>query len=287
MYRTEEDFIFAPPPLLAECVQYGMVKTLPGGGYLLPAGMHPIFLVILRGEIRVHRQDGSHSMARMCLCGGTRGILRAWAAPGTRILTLSVQPGQLRRLVAFPALAIMEDWVALDDFLTGRERGEAARCEMAIAATNNAARQAEAFLILLSALHRHRAGKAGDLVLPMEYFSLSPKVLASRFGLSLRQFERRFLTSYGQSLRSLRQQLRCSRLVASFVCGQPRIASSWADLAASFDYCDQSHLNHDLVRFTGYTPGQLATGIAGDDPAFWPYRISPLEIVRLFGPTGY
>lgn len=286
MYRTEEDIIFSPPPVLADCVQHGMVKTLPGGSYLLPAGIHPIFLVILRGEILIDRQNGPQPMARICLCGGTRGILRAWAAPATRILTLAVQPGQLRRLVDFHALTIMDDWVAFDDFLAGSERGEAARCEAAFAACHDAARQAEAFLILLSALRRHRAGEAADLTLPMEYFSLSPKALAGHFGLSLRQFERRFLASYGQPLRSLRQQLRCARLLASFVCGQGRIGS-WADLAADFGYCDQSHLTHDLVRFTGYTPGQLAAGIAGDDPAFWPYRISPLEMVRLFGPSGY
>jgi hypothetical protein len=70
-----------------------MVKALPGGGYVLPAGMHPLVLVILRGEIRVCRPGGMQPMARISLCGGTRESLRAWAAPGTRILTLAVKPG--------------------------------------------------------------------------------------------------------------------------------------------------------------------------------------------------
>lgn len=282
----EEDFIFSPPPDLAGCVQHGMVKTLPGGGYLLPAAMHPIFLVILRGEIRVDHPEGSRSMATLCLCGGTCRVLRAWAAPGTRILTLAVQAGQLRRLVAFPALEIMDDWVAFDAFLSGQERGEAARCEAAITAHDDAARQAAAFLALLSALRQRRREREGNLVVPPAYLGLSPCALATQFGLGLRQFERRFRASYGQSFRSLRQQLRCSQVLASFVSGQSK-AHSLADLAAKFGYFDQSHLNRDLVRYTGYSPGQLLAGIAGDDPAFWPYRISPLEMVRLFGAAGY
>ncbi|ANQ85518.1 AraC family transcriptional regulator [Azoarcus olearius] len=286
MLLTEEDFIFAPPAELGDCVQHGMVKTLPGGGYLLPAAMHPIFLVILRGEIRVDHPEGARCMATICLCGGTRRMLPAWAAPGTRILTLAVQPGQLRRLVDFPALTIIDDWLAFDCFLGGQERGEAARCEAALAESTDAARQTAAFLALLSALRRRRRESEGDLVLPAAHLGLAPKVLAARFGLSLRQFERRFLASYGQSLRSLRQQLRCSQVLAALVSGQPK-AHSLADLAARFGYFDQSHLNRDLVRYTGYSPGQLLAGIAGDDPAFWPYRISPLEMVRLFGPAGY
>lgn len=31
------DLLFAPSPALAGCVQHGMVKSLPDGGYVLPA----------------------------------------------------------------------------------------------------------------------------------------------------------------------------------------------------------------------------------------------------------
>lgn len=280
------DLLFAPSPTVADCVQHGMVKALPGGGYVLPAGMHPIILVILRGEIRVCRPGGTQPMPHISLCGGTRQSLRAWAAPGTRILTLAVKPGQLRRIADFPALTIMDSWADFDDFLTGQERGEAARCQALLADSDDTTDQVSACMALLSGLHQRRADGRGDMVLPPDGFSLPPEMLAARFGLSLRQFERRFRASYGQSLRSLRQQLRCSQLM-SFVASRPPGTGAWADVAARFGYCDQSHLIHDVLRFTGHTPGQLAAGIASDDPAFWPYRVAPRHMTRLFGPSGY
>ena len=280
------DFLFAPSPAVADCVQHGMVKALPGGDYVLPAGMHPLILVILRGEIRVCRPGGTQPMAPISLCGATRQSLRAWAAPGTRILTLAVKPGQLRQMVDFPAQTIMNSWADFDDFLTGQERGEAARCQALLADSDDTADQVSACMALLYGLHQRRADGRGDMVLPPDCFSLPPETLAARFGLSLRQFERRFRASYGQSLRSLRQQLRCSQLM-SVVASRPPGTGAWADVAARFGYCDQSHLTHDVLRFTGYSPGQLAAGIASDDPAFWPYRVAPRHMTRLFGSSGY
>ena len=53
------------------------------------------------------------------------------------------------------------------------------------------------------------------LCVPPTLLDLPADALAERFGVGLRQFERRFLESYGQALRSYRRQLRCSRLLAS------------------------------------------------------------------------
>lgn len=42
---------------------------------------------------------------------------------------------------------------------------------------------------------------------------LPADALARRIGLRVRQFERRFLETYGQSLRSYRRQIRCSQML--------------------------------------------------------------------------
>ena len=60
-----------------------------------------------------------------------------------------------------------------------------------------------------------------------------------------------------------------------------------ADLAVQAGYYDQAHLHHDLLEFTGHTPSALLAGIAGNDPAFWPYRLDRVQLARLFGPAGY
>lgn len=284
--HPQSEWLFQPPPALADCVCHGLIKNLPGGPYLLPAGLQPIFLLVLDGGIRFLHGDRQQQMARLNLCGGTQGPRQAWAAPGTRILTLSVKPGQLRRLIDMPAATIVDCRSPLDTLLRGEDLGELARCETALAVTRDPSQQVAAFFRLLFSLRRRRAGLDADLHLPIDLLATAPGELADRFGISQRQFERRFLASYGQSLRSFRQQLRCSRLIAACICGQRRI-DSWAGLAAEAGYFDQPHLHHDLQRFTGHTPGQLAAGLARDDPAFWPYRIASTRMGQLFGPSGY
>ena len=101
-----------------------------------------------------------------------------------------------------------------------------------------------------------------------------------------RQFERRFLASHGQSLRSFRHQLRCSQALISLI-DHGGVATSWAEHALDAGYGDQSHLHRDVMRFTGVTPGRLASGIANGDPRFWPYLAARQRVQALFGPTGY
>lgn len=303
------DLIVPPPPGLADCVQHALLKTLPGGPYLLPAGLQPLFLLILRGRITLHHAGRDTVLAPFLLCGGTRGIRRASAEPGTRILTLSLQPGRLRQLLPLPPLAVMEEAVPLTDLLTGEARGEALRvAEQAAGGKAVAARAGEVVsgepaaseAALLAALFaclqgwRARQAAAPDLVLPPPAWNAPASELATGLGLGLRQFERRFLQSYGQPLKSYRRQARCSLLLARFMArpAVPDTADSpaWvglADLAALGGYYDQAHLHRDLLSFTGYSPSALLAGVASDAPAFWPYRLAREQLQRLFGPGGY
>lgn len=303
------DLIVPPPPALADCVQHALLKTLPGGPYLLPAGLQPLFLLILRGRITLHHAGRDIVLAPFLLCGGTRGIRRASAEPGTRILTLSLQPGRLRQLLPLPPLAVMEEALPLADLLAGEARGEALRLAELAAGTKAAAAGAgqvpasettasEAALLaaLFACLQGWRARQAAapDLVLPPPAWNAPVSELAANLGLGLRQFERRFLQSYGQPFKSYRRQARCSQLLARFL-ARPAAADAadspaWAglaDLAALGGYYDQAHLHRDLLRFTGYSPRALLAGVAGDDPAFWPYRLAREQLQRLFGPHGY
>jgi AraC-like DNA-binding protein len=75
--------------------------------------------------------------------------------------------------------------------------------------------------------------------------------LADRSGLSMRQFERRFLERVG-----MRPKLfaRIARFEAALD-GKARFAaSSWTDVAHKFGYYDQMHMVHDFAEFTGETP---------------------------------
>jgi AraC-like DNA-binding protein len=79
----------------------------------------------------------------------------------------------------------------------------------------------------------------------------SVSALASAFGLSRRQIDRRFLTTLGRTPREFRRIARFAR--AWRLAGAARV-KSWAALAASAGYFDQAHLIRDFRLLTSETP---------------------------------
>lgn len=284
------DLFFSPPPELADCLHGALVKTLPAGRYRLPASLQPVLLIILRGRILVHADTGSTPLPGIALCGGACRPQAASAAPDTRIATASLRPGQIRRLFDPPAGQIMEMTLPLADLLVGDELAALHRFrdrldEIPAASEATGPGQIAALWQLLCQLRARRRSVPTDLHIPAEHLHLPVAQLADRFGIGIRQFERRFAESYGQPLRSFRKQARCSTTIAEFICGGR--TGDWADLAARAGYFDQAHLHRDITRFTGHSPAALAAGITRADPAFWPYQLPAGTLQRLFGPTGY
>lgn len=275
------DGIHLPPPDLADCLRNALVTGLPGGAYVLPAALHPLLLVILEGGIAVRRDGVAYPLPPLSVCGGTRGAREATAEPGTRILTVSLLPGGVRALFGVPGRALMEEAVDPARLLDRAGRGALARF---VDARRPAGRAVSGMWELLREIRRG-SDSPPALCVPPTLLDLSADALAERFGVGLRQFERRFLESYGQALRSYRRQLRCSRLLASLAGSD--LTEGWAALAVREGYADQAHLCRDVRRFTGYAPRELQAGIARDDPAFWPYRVDPKILARHFGPTGF
>jgi AraC-like DNA-binding protein len=75
--------------------------------------------------------------------------------------------------------------------------------------------------------------------------------MAGRAGMSLRQFERRFVQQVGVSPKLFAR-------IARFEAALDRMArspqGSWTEVAHRFGYYDQMHMVHDFSRFTGKTP---------------------------------
>jgi AraC-like DNA-binding protein len=80
--------------------------------------------------------------------------------------------------------------------------------------------------------------------------------LAARSGLSLRQFERRFIQQVG-----MRPKLfaRIARFEAALENKARFATKSWTDVAHEFGYYDQMHMVHDFGEFTGTTPTETLT----------------------------
>ena len=93
----------------------------------------------------------------------------------------------------------------------------------------------------------HMLDSAGRAVLPS---------LASKAGLSLRQFERRFIKQVG-----VRPKLftRMARFEAALERKARFVDQSWTQIAHEFGYHDQMHMIHDFAEFTGGSPSTTLT----------------------------
>ncbi|MCD4486385.1 AraC family transcriptional regulator [Chromobacterium vaccinii] len=261
-----------PPPNLAALLGDMLDIALPGGPLLLPATLHPMLLFVAGGEIRL---DRGGALAPAGLLGGCAGIRLATASPGARVLMAWLKPGQLPRLLGISAADAFDAYLPLDLLLP-----PAWLSPLTDAAGSALRPRAEALLCRLATQHGHRAP---TLALPSGWPARSAGDLAAHFGLSLRQFERRFRASAGQSLRAFRPQARLNRLLLN-----ARWTSSpdWADVAVAAGYADQAHLHRDFVRYAGRTPSAYIQSLGGDDPALRLYRLPREAVLRMCAEPG-
>jgi AraC-like DNA-binding protein len=119
------------------------------------------------------------------------------------------------------------------------------------------------------------------LSVAFEEFMLPPQRLAQRFGVGLRQFERRFVSVYGQNLRDMRKIARfVNALTVVMTGGEP--AGRLAQIAVDLGYFDQPHMTRDFMELAGATPGRLIGGAAELDPALsvMQYGACDLRLLR-------
>ncbi|WP_047237004.1 helix-turn-helix domain-containing protein [Chromobacterium subtsugae] len=260
-----------PPPGLAALLGDMLDIALPGGPLLLPATLHPMLLFIAGGDIHLAKHG---ALAPAGLLGGSAGVRLLAASPGARILMAWLKPGQLPRLFGIAAGEIFDAYLPLDSLLP-----PAWLSPLGDAVGDDSLPRAQALLSRLAGRHGQRAP---TLALPADWPRRSADELAAHFGLSLRQFERRFRAGAGQSLRAFRPQARLNRLLLH---ARWPPSPDWADVAAAAGYADQAHLHRDFVRFAGRTPSAYVQGL-GDDPALRLYRLPREAILRMCAEPG-
>lgn len=267
-----------PPPSLHGIIPHAMPVDVPPGPYHIPASLYPTLLVILRGHITLHHH-GSQSLPPLVLCGATRTPRFAEAAPGTRLLIIPLRHGSLPALCGMEGGLFMESWADWHDLVPHRGR-LTALCDI-LDAGHEMQTVAAVWRTLQELAARQPLQKR--LVIPVEALDLPLPALAAHFAVSPRQFERRFHAAYGQSLRAYRHQSRCSRLLPILLASG---TTPLADIALQYGFHDQSHMQRDILRFTGQTPASLRRAVTQQVPSAWAYQ-GMQRHPRLFGSRGF
>lgn len=270
-----------PPQPLRGLITGTLQVVLPGGPYTVPATLAPMLLAVRTGRVATLDGQGPPELYPINLCGGTAAVRRLWAEPGTELWLTPLRQGMCARLLGVSPAALFGQLLAPSMVGLTTPSCNSHGKVSGLAAWHH---------WLLSLAERHQDRTAG-VVFPVDWLAQPVADLARRLDWGERQLERRFHAAHGQSLRAYRPQARCSRLLMQVARqqtgGDTPSPILWADLAAQSGYADQAHLCRDVLRYTGHRPSDLLSGLRQQDPALWPFHVSPVTTQRWFGTQGY
>lgn len=269
---------YTPHPLLQDMCMHFLVKEVPTCWYTVPASPLPMLILIIKGAVEMG--DG-RALPRMSLLGASRTHYHGKAEPDSCFMSTTFKPGKLSSILGYPVDEFSNQIIDLYDVLP---KPICQEMHEKLEAASDIAAKVEVVQSILIRLRLLEKPRIAPLVMPHHWLMKPAEELASRLGLGTRQFERRFLATFGQSLRSYKQQSRFGTSLMQIMFGHMP-GKTWAECALSFGFADQAHMNRDFVRFTGHTPAKLMRGIAKQDPALWAFSFNGAEIGKLFYPA--
>ena len=275
--------IIPPHPQLASVLLHLMVMDVNGRESHLPAGLSPYFILFVRGSGGTIETDGSRRHhPRFCLSGPFMTPRHAFSEPGTLAIMVMLRPGVLQETMGLAVTDLMNRYVAMEE-IAGEEK-VAAFFKLLDEASSVAEYVGLFQDFLLSTLTLNGRKGYGKMFIAAHQKIFFPMLdLVTHFKVGERQLERRVRAAFGMSLRDIRRLVRFGLTLP--LLSERHLA--WGDLthvAQEAGYYDQAHMHREFVEFSGFPPAQLLQKIAGDDPAFWPYRIPQDDFKTLFLP---
>jgi len=248
-----------PPAALAGVVRYFHVEHFSPGAVLVPATPCPMLTFFIRGGSRFAGADGRERLQDAPFVTGpmSQHTPAVWE-PGTTFISAVIEPSQFARLFDIP-LGELRDAVAPLDDAAPDWGGRTALEEGLRAGGDSAAWVALMSGWLLQRLAvREEALRRGQqlFVLPPAMLALPTEEIAGRFGISVRQLERRVMGGYGQSLRDGRRMMRYIRALSRMMAA-PLRHGGLTRVAVDSGYHDQAHMVRDFVQYTGMAPKAL------------------------------
>lgn len=231
----------------------------------VPANVYACLNVITNGDVKICSTSGE-SLPRIFLTGPFTAPVRTFAFAPLSSLSIVFQPW------------LLQSWFDLDVGNVGNmvnaiiDAAYVPRLTdpVLVAALQSATSQPSLLELTLKILSvpQSDSGHEASIMANVLLETQSIAETASRHGISVRQFERRFARNFGLSPKEL---LRVKRFEESLV----KLANdkeSLANVAADAGYADQSHMTRDYRRATGYTPRQTKEGMNKETPGYWAFK---------------
>jgi AraC-like DNA-binding protein len=193
--------------------------------------------------------------------------------PGTRITGVRFHPGKAAPILGLPASELINQEAPLGGLWKAAAREPLAKIGELLSFRSRR-------IALEVALLRHlpRVGTPDSAVVAsIRWLARNPNArveeISQLAGISSRQMQRRFSAAVGYGPKMFQSVLRFQRLL--FLASRSSGDCGLADLAARSGYADQSHMNREVRRFAGKSPGELLVS-AG----------STLKLTDLIAPSG-
>jgi AraC-like DNA-binding protein len=252
--------LFKAPLRLMSLLRYMHVELCAGGPVVIPAMAFPSMCVLVQGGVRLGGPDGL-LITEGFLRGPNQRPLRLEWLPGTSMIVAVMRVGRLGRLFDVPINELANTFVPLE-FIT--DCGSVHQLTDAVRAGDGPLDWITAMGDwLLARAQAESLNRVAPLCLPVSALNEPAEALAEYANLSLRQFERRFLSSYGVPLRDTRRLMRHMLAMATMLRSTPRRGQLTA-VAHEAGYYDQSQMVREFAELSNMTPTACVRAMYGD-----------------------
>lgn len=258
---TPQRRLYAAPPRLLSLLRYLHVEIGASGPVLLPSIAFPSMCVIVSGGVRLGGPDGVLVTEAFVRGPNLRPIRLDWM-PGTSLVVAVMRVGRLGRVLDTPVSELANRTIPLEFLI---DCGSVHQLTDAVRVGYTVPQWIEAIgEWLLQRVQSESQNRVAPLCLPVSALGEPAEVLAEYTNLSLRQFERRFLASYGVSLRDTRRLMRHTLAMATLMRSPPGRGQLTA-VAHQAGYYDQAHMVRDFADMANMTPSALIRAIHGEE----------------------
>jgi AraC-like DNA-binding protein len=233
----------------------------------VPVNVYACLNIITNGDVKICRASGE-SLPRIFLTGPFTAPVRTFASAPLNSLSIVLQPWLLKSWFDLDLKNMVN--AILDAAYVPRLTDP-----VVVDALRSATFQPnllESALKILS-VRQSDSGHVASIMANLLQETQSISETASRLGIGVRQFERRFARNFGLNPKEWVRIKRFEKSLVKLVDDN----ESLANVAAETGYADQSHMTRDYRRATGLTPSQTKEGINKNIPGYWAFK--PAKII--------